>query len=73
MCSSILTTDPMFTPEKFKLCKVLIDAYANVAPGRINNLDDEIAYALLEKIQWRPEEEDTLRKYSKRIRKHGFL
>jgi len=73
MCSSILTTDPMFTPEKFKLCKVLIDAYTNVAPGRITNIDDEIAYALLEKIQWRPEDEDTLRKYSKRIRKHGFL
>ena len=73
MCASILTTDPMFTPEKFKLCKVLIDAYTNVAPGRITNIDDEIAYALLEKIQWRPEEEDALRKHSKRIRKHGFL
>jgi len=73
MCSSILTTDPMFTPEKFKLCKVLIDAYTNVAPGRITNIDDEIAYALLEKIQWRPDDEDTLRKYSKRIHKHGFL
>ena len=73
MCSSILTTDPMFTSEKFKLCKIFIDAYITSSPGRIININDEISYALLEKIQWRPEDEETLRKYSKRIRKHGFL
>ena len=72
MCSSILSTDPMFTPEKFKLCKTLIDSYTKLAPGRILNVDDEIAYALLEKIQWRPDDEEKLRKYSFKIRERGF-
>ena len=73
MCSSILTTDPMFTSEKFKLCKIFIDAYIEKAPGRIININDELAYALLEKIQWRPDDEETLRKYSKKLREHGLL
>jgi tRNA A-37 threonylcarbamoyl transferase component Bud32 len=68
ICSSILSTDPMFTSEKFKLCEIFIDTYTNLAPGRIVNVNDEIAYALLEKIQWRPEDEETLRKYSTKIR-----
>jgi tRNA A-37 threonylcarbamoyl transferase component Bud32 len=73
MCSSILSTDPMFTSEKFQLCKIFIDAYTNLAPGRIVNVNDEIAYALLEKIQWRPDDEETLRKYSKSIREKVLL
>ena len=73
MCSSILTTDPMFTPEKFNLCKVFIDAYVESAPGRILNVNDEIAYALLEKIQWRPDDEELLRNFSKKIREHGLI
>jgi len=63
----------MFTSEKFKLCRVFIDSYVNLAPGRIININDEIAYALLEKIQWRPDEEETLRAYSKKIRENGFM
>jgi len=73
MCSSILTTDPMFTSEKFELCNNFVDTYIEKAPGRIININDEIAYALLEKIQWRPEDEETLRRYSKKIREHGLL
>ncbi|MEA2055942.1 MAG: hypothetical protein U9O49_03830 [Candidatus Thermoplasmatota archaeon] len=72
MCASILTTDPMFTKEKFQLCKKFIDAYVKKAPGRILNINSEIAYALLEKIQWRPDDEEILRKYSKEIRKNGL-
>ena len=72
MCSSILTTDPMFTTEKFELCKKFIDKYLKLAPGRIININDEIAYALLEKIQWRPDDEELLRDYSKIIREKGF-
>lgn len=72
MCSSILSTDPMFTSEKFQLCEIFIESYIKLAPGRIVNVNDEIAYALLEKIQWRPDEEDTLRKHSKRIREKGL-
>ena len=72
ICSSILSTNPMFTSEKFELCKIFIDSYSKLAPGRIANINDEIAYALLEKIQWRPADEDILRKYSKKIREEGL-
>jgi tRNA A-37 threonylcarbamoyl transferase component Bud32 len=72
MCSSILSTDPMFTPEKFQLCKTFVDSYTKLAPGRILNVDDEIAYALLEKIQWRSDDEEKLRKYSVKIRDKGL-
>jgi len=72
MCASILTTDPMFTSEKFKLCKIFIEQYAELAPGRIKNTNDEISYALLEKIQWRPDDEEILRKYSKKIKENGL-
>jgi hypothetical protein len=72
MCSSILSTDPMFTDEKFRLCTKFIDSYKSSVKWSLDNLSDEIAYALLEKIQWRPEEEETLRKYAKRIRKQGL-
>ncbi len=72
MCASILTTDPMFTSEKFQLCEIFIDSYTKLAPGRIVNINDETAYVLLEKIQWRPDDEETLRKYSKIIREEGL-
>jgi hypothetical protein len=72
MCASILTTDPMFTSEKFQLCEIFIETYMKLAPGRIVNVNDEIAYALLEKIQWRPDDEDILRKFSKIIREKGL-
>ena len=72
MCASILSTEPMFTNEKFQLCNKLIENYLDLAPGRINNLDSEISYNLLEKIQWRPKDEEILRKFSKHIRKKGL-
>lgn len=72
MCASILSTDPAFSPLKFKLCEKFIDEYTNLAPGRILNINKEIAYSLLEKIQWRPNQEEVLRKYSDRIRKNGL-
>ncbi len=72
ICASILSTDPMFTKEKFTLCKIFLDRYNELAPGRINNISNEVAYALLENIQWRPADEDVLRKQSKKIRVHGI-
>jgi tRNA A-37 threonylcarbamoyl transferase component Bud32 len=72
MCASILTTDPMFNSEKFRLCEKLIANYLDLAPGRIINIDNEISYSLLEKIQWRPDDEEILRKYSKLIKKKGL-
>lgn len=72
ICASILTTDPMFTGDKFRLCRIFIDSYLKNAPGRILNINDEIAYALLEKIQWRPDDEDILRKHSRTIKEKGL-
>jgi tRNA A-37 threonylcarbamoyl transferase component Bud32 len=72
MCSSILITNPMFTNEKFQLCEIFIDSYLKKAPGRVINLNDDIAYALLERIQHRPDQEHILRKYSKIIREKGL-
>jgi len=72
ICASILSTEPMFNSEKFTLCKKFIENYLTKAPGRINDFDSEISYALLEKIQWRPKDEEIIRKYSKLIRKKGL-
>jgi len=73
MCASILTTDPMFTSEKFQLCKTFIESYMKLAPGRITNINDEIAYSLLEKIQWRSDDEEIIRKYSKKIKEKELI
>lgn len=71
-CASILSTDPMFTKEKFELCKLFLESYTSLTPERIKNISNEISYALLEKIQWRPGDEETLRRYSKIIKQQGL-
>jgi len=72
MCASVLSTEPMFNSEKFTLCNIFIENYLTLAPGRIIDTDNEISYFLLEKIQWRPNDEEILRKYSKLIREKGL-
>jgi len=48
MCSSILSTDPMCTSEKFQLCKTFITAYEDSVKWNLENINEEFAYALLE-------------------------
>jgi tRNA A-37 threonylcarbamoyl transferase component Bud32 len=72
LCSSILATDPMFTDEKFRLSILFIESYLKLTKIKIDNLNNEIAYALLEKIQFRPDDEEILRKYSKIIKEKGL-
>jgi len=48
MCSSILSTDPIFTSEKFKLCKTFIKSYEESVNWSLENINEEVAYALLE-------------------------
>jgi tRNA A-37 threonylcarbamoyl transferase component Bud32 len=72
MCASILSTDPMFTDEKFQLCRIFIDSYRKLVTWQLDNISEAIAYALLERIQWRPKDEEVLRKNAKHIRKHGL-
>ena len=63
----------MFTDEKFKLCQLFLDAYRKAAPWNVENINAEISYALLERIQWRPNDEELLRKYATNIRNKGLL
>jgi tRNA A-37 threonylcarbamoyl transferase component Bud32 len=73
MCSSILTTDPMFTQEKFQLSRKFVESYIDEAPGRIGNINEELSYSILKKIQWRPDQEEILRKNSKKIKLKGIF
>jgi tRNA A-37 threonylcarbamoyl transferase component Bud32 len=72
MCASILSTDPMFTDEKFQLCQHFLDAYRRGVKWPLDNVNTEISYALLERIQWRPNDEELLRKIATKIRNKGL-
>ena len=72
VCASILSTDPMFTDEKFQLCQQFLDAYRRSVKWLLENVNAEIAYALLERIQWRPNDEELLRKVATKIRNKGL-
>ena len=72
LCVSLLSSDPMFTDEKFQLSQIFLDAYRRSAQWNIENIHMEISYALLERIQWRPKDEDKFRTYATTIRKKGL-
>jgi tRNA A-37 threonylcarbamoyl transferase component Bud32 len=72
LCASLLTFDPMFTSEKFGLCRKFIEEYLHNVSWQLEKINDEVAYAILEKISWRPEQEKILRNYAHHIRKKGL-
>jgi len=72
LCASLLSTDPMFTQEKVTLCRRFLDHYRSTAKWTIENINTEISYALLERIQWRAADEALLRKYATNIRTKGL-
>ncbi len=72
LCSSFLSTDPMFTDEKFRMCLILLESYRKSAKWTVDNINAEVSYALLERIQWRPNDEEMLRKYATKIRSKGL-
>jgi len=54
-CASILNTDPMFTPEKIDLCRILIERYEKQTQVKTSGLiNSHIAAALVEAARWRP-------------------
>jgi tRNA A-37 threonylcarbamoyl transferase component Bud32 len=69
---SILSSEPMFTEEKFHLGQILLDTYRKSSKWDIENINAEISYGLLERIQWRPKDEEILRKYAIKIRQKGL-
>lgn len=71
-CTSLLTTDPMFTAEKFELARHFIASYRSQASWPIENTGQAVAYALLERIQWRPDHEQELRAAAASVKKHGL-
>jgi len=62
----------MFTDEKFQLCETFLESYRKSAHWSLEKMNSEIAYALLERIQWRPHDEETLRTYATKIRDKGL-
>jgi tRNA A-37 threonylcarbamoyl transferase component Bud32 len=72
LCGSLLSTDPMFTDEKYKLCQIFLETYRKAVPWNIDHINAEISFALLERIQWRPNDEDILRKNATKIRQKGL-
>jgi tRNA A-37 threonylcarbamoyl transferase component Bud32 len=72
LCASLLSTEPMFTDEKFQLCQTFLDAYRTSVNWGIEKMNAEISYALLERIQWRLTDEEILRKYAIKIRQKGL-
>ena len=69
---SILSSEPMFTEEKFQLGQILLDTYRKSAKWEIENINAEISYGLLERIQWRSKDEEILRKYATKIQQKGL-
>jgi tRNA A-37 threonylcarbamoyl transferase component Bud32 len=67
MIASILSTHPEFTNEKFTLSKIFSKTYSEISNFKLLNLNKEISFELLKIIQYRPEQEDLLRKYSERF------
>jgi tRNA A-37 threonylcarbamoyl transferase component Bud32 len=72
LSGSLLSTEPMFTDEKFQLCQIFLDVYRKAVKWSVGNINAEISYALLERIQWRPKDEEILRKYATKIRNKGL-
>jgi len=72
LCASILTTDPMFTPEQFELARHLLTTYRSLVQWPVDNTSHAVAYAILERIQWRPTQETELRAAAAQIKKHGL-
>ena len=72
LCVSLLSTDPMFTDEKFQFCQIFLDTYRKSVKWDVEHLNADISYALLERIQWRSSDEEILRKYANKIRNKGL-
>ena len=47
ICTSILTTNPMYIDEKYKLCKIYLESYSKSYMLKYENIKKEISYSLL--------------------------
>ncbi len=53
MCASIITTNPMFTDEKFGLCRLFIDSYSKSFILNLDGIAGEISYSILHTMMQR--------------------
>jgi tRNA A-37 threonylcarbamoyl transferase component Bud32 len=61
LCTSILTTHPMATQEKYSLCTHFVKTYKQHVNWNLPNLIDEISYTILQRTTYRPDDEQKLR------------
>ena len=61
LCTSLLTTKPMATEDKFILCTTFITTYKQHVTWNLQHLIDELTYAIIQRIPYRPAEEEQLR------------
>ena len=73
MCSSILSTNPMFTKDKFLLCDTFVESYSEKINIKIEKLNKMISLRLLQKIQCRSKDVQILKRYANIIRKIGLF
>lgn len=72
ICSSILDTNPMFTPAKFELTRTFLTMYEALnLPIKDKQLHREIANTLRRKVRFRPGQQDTLLLQAQRIEEKG--
>jgi tRNA A-37 threonylcarbamoyl transferase component Bud32 len=69
---SLLTTYPMFTKEKFYLCRCFISHYEKAFGEKVVLISKDISYKLLNNIQYRPDDEQLFTSFVKHIRKYGL-
>ena len=72
LCASLLSTDPMFTKEKVQLFRIFVRSYETLMKKKFSHINNDIAYALLERIQWRPQDEYAIRNFAEQLRKNKW-
>jgi tRNA A-37 threonylcarbamoyl transferase component Bud32 len=67
LCTSLLTTTPMATQEKYHLCTQFVKNYKQHVSWNLPNLINEITYTILQRTVYRPTDEHELRKLADTI------
>ena len=73
MCSSILTTDPMFTKKKFELAHIFVEYYHKLTGYGVDNLAYYITKSLEIAANYRPSQKKILILEATKIRSEGFF
>ncbi|MFP4545850.1 MAG: protein kinase, partial [Methanomassiliicoccales archaeon] len=56
VCSQILDTDPMFTPDKYRLCGEFLREYVALTDLELKGLKDSVLLSLREAANFRPDQ-----------------